>query len=63
MQAITDARGGELTADELMEAFHEHYLDVTEPYALVSYTHESGEDGDRLAARVRVDGEEDEVDR
>jgi 2-isopropylmalate synthase len=57
VQAITDARGGELTADELMAAFTEHYLGVDEPLALVSYTHESGEEGDRLAARVRHDGE------
>ena len=57
VQAITDARGGELTADELMDAFTEHYLGVTEPFALVSYSHESGEEGDRLAARVRHDGE------
>ncbi|HET9461635.1 MAG TPA: 2-isopropylmalate synthase [Gaiellaceae bacterium] len=61
VQAITDARGGELTAQELMGAFAEHYLDVTEPYALVSYSHESGEEGDRLVARMRVDGEEVEV--
>jgi 2-isopropylmalate synthase len=57
VQAITDARGGELTADELMDAFTEHYLGVTEPFTLVSYSHESGEQGDRLAARVRHDGE------
>jgi 2-isopropylmalate synthase len=57
VQAITDARGGELTADELMEAFDEHYLAVNEPFALVSYTHESGEEGDRLAARLRDHGE------
>ena len=57
VQAITDARGGELTADELMDAFSEHYLGVTEPFALVSYTHESGEEGDRLAARMRDHGE------
>jgi 2-isopropylmalate synthase len=57
VQAITDARGGELTADELMDAFTEHYLGVTEPFALVSYSHESGEEGDRLAARMRHDGE------
>ncbi|MBM3676911.1 MAG: 2-isopropylmalate synthase, partial [Actinobacteria bacterium] len=41
VQAITDARGGELTADELMQAFTEHYLDATEPFRLVSYTHTS----------------------
>ncbi len=57
VQAITDARGGELTAGELMDAFTEHYLGVTEPYVLVSYTHESGEEGDRLAARMRDHGE------
>ncbi len=57
VQAITDARGGELTPDELMEAFTEHYLGVTEPFVLVSYTHESGEEGDRLAARMRDHGE------
>ncbi|HEX6725226.1 MAG TPA: 2-isopropylmalate synthase [Gaiella sp.] len=57
VQAITDARGGELTPDELMAAFEAHYLGVVEPFALVSYTHESGEDGDRLAARMRDHGE------
>ena len=57
VQAITDARGGELTAAELMDAFTEHYLGITEPLALVSYSHESGEEGDRLAARMRHDGE------
>ena len=57
VQAITDARGGELTPDELMEAFTGHYLGVTEPFVLVSYTHESGEEGDRLAARMRDHGE------
>ena len=57
VQAITDARGGELTADELMAAFTEHYLGVTEPFVLVSYTHESGEEVDRLAARMRDHGE------
>jgi len=57
VQAITDARGGELTPDELMAAFTEHYLGLTEPFALVSYTHESGEEGDRLAARMHDHGE------
>ena len=31
VQAITDARGDELTADELLAAFHEHYLAHTAP--------------------------------
>jgi 2-isopropylmalate synthase len=58
VQQITDARGGELTSGELMEAFTEHYLDHTGPYELVAYTHSSEEDSDQIAARVRVDGEE-----
>ena len=57
IQAITDVRGGELTGDELMEAFTQHYIGVDEPFVLVSYAHESGEDGDRLVARMRHDGE------
>jgi 2-isopropylmalate synthase len=60
VQAITDARGGELTASELLDAFTEHYTGVTEPYALLSYTHSSGE-SDRLVAQMIVDGEETEV--
>jgi 2-isopropylmalate synthase len=62
VQAITDARGGELGTGELLDAFTEHYLGVDAPYALVSYTHESGESLDRLVARMLVDGEEVEVE-
>jgi 2-isopropylmalate synthase len=57
VQAITDARGDEMTADELLEAFHDHYLACTRPYELVSYTHSSGGDDDRIVARLTVDGE------
>jgi len=60
VQAITDARGDELTADELLAAFHEHYLSHTRPYELVSYAHWSAED-DRIVAQVLVDGEQQEV--
>jgi 2-isopropylmalate synthase len=62
VQAITDARGGELTADELMDAFRANYLHVTRPYELVSYTHSSGEMEDHLVARMRADGEEVELE-
>ena len=62
VQAITDARGGELGTGELLDAFTEHYLGVDTPYALVSYTHESGESLDRLVARMLVDGEEVELE-
>ncbi len=58
VQQITDARGGELTADELMDAFQAGYLDHVRPYELVAYTNSSEEDTDQIAARVRVDGEE-----
>jgi 2-isopropylmalate synthase len=60
VQAITDVRGDELTADELLAAFHEHYLSFTRPYEIVSYTHWSAEE-DRIVARVDVDGEPSEV--
>jgi 2-isopropylmalate synthase len=60
VQTITDARGDELTADELLAAFHEHYLAHARPYDIVSYTHWSAEE-DRIVARVAVDGEEQEV--
>jgi 2-isopropylmalate synthase len=60
VQAITDARGDELTADELLAAFHEHYLAVSKPYEIESYTHWSAEE-DRIVARVVVDGEPQEV--
>jgi 2-isopropylmalate synthase len=55
VQAITDSRGDELTADELLAAFHEHYLSHVRPYELGSYTHSSGEE-DAIAAEIAVDG-------
>jgi len=61
VQAITDARGGELTAAELLEAFEEHYLAYTRPFELVSYTHSSAEE-DRISALLRVDGDETTID-
>jgi 2-isopropylmalate synthase len=62
VQAITDARGGELGTGELLEAFTEHYLGVDAPYALLSYTHEAGGPVDRLVARMVVEGEELEIE-
>ena len=61
VQAITDARGGELTADELLEAFREHYLAHVRPYELISYTHSSA-DHERIVASMLVDGEEREIE-
>jgi len=60
VQAITDARGDELTAAELLDAFDDHYLSHTRPYELVSYAHWSAED-DRIVAQLHVEGEPHEV--
>ncbi len=61
VQAITDLRGDELTADELLSAFHDHYLSHTRPYELGEYTHASS-DVDRIVASLRVDGEAVQVE-
>src|SRR4051812_22328059 len=61
VQSITDARGGELTAAELMEEFRTAYLAHSEPYELVSYTH-TGAETDHILVRLRVNGEEREVE-
>jgi len=58
VQAIADARGGELTASELMDTFREQYLDHVTPFELLSYSHSSEGDSDRIAAQLLVDGEE-----
>ncbi len=61
VQQVTDSRGGELTGDEIFETFRANYLDWTQPYELVSYTHSSG-DEDRISARVLAEGEEVEIE-
>ncbi len=60
VQSITDARGDELTADELLAAFHEHYLAHVTPYELGSYTHSSS-DTDQIVADLVADGEKREI--
>jgi 2-isopropylmalate synthase len=60
VQAITDARGDELTAGELLPVFDEHYLAHARPYKLGRYTLESAET-DRITAEIFVDGEPREV--
>jgi len=60
VQAITDARGDELTADELLAAFHDHYLAHVTPFELGSYTHSSS-DTDQIVADMVVDGERREI--
>lgn len=58
VQAITDTRGGELTADELMDVFREHYLDHSEPLVLGDHSLSSEGGVDRIAASLRIRGEE-----
>jgi 2-isopropylmalate synthase len=60
VQAITDARGDELTADELLAAFHDHYLAHVTPFELGSYTHSSS-DTDQIVADMVADGERREI--
>jgi 2-isopropylmalate synthase len=62
VQELTDLRGGELTAAELLELFREHYLGHAGPYELREYTHAAGDEDDRLRAVVRVDGDEREIE-
>jgi 2-isopropylmalate synthase len=57
VQAITDAEGGELSAEEIYDVFRSSYLDITAPYELVSYTHDASDKGDRLTAELHVSGE------
>jgi 2-isopropylmalate synthase len=58
VQAIADARGGELTSSELMDSFDEHYLAHVTPLELVGHSHSSEGGADRIAANLLVDGEE-----
>ena len=51
VQAITDSRGDELSADELLAVFHEHYLAHVEPYAIESFELRRGSDHRRGARR------------
>jgi 2-isopropylmalate synthase len=58
VQAITDAQGGELSAQELHELFRAEYLDVAARYELLGYSHEASDRSDRLSARLRQNGDD-----
>jgi 2-isopropylmalate synthase len=60
VQALADVRGGELTADELLVEFHRQYLDITQPYQIISYTHSGGEH-DQITAQIATDGRLSEI--
>jgi 2-isopropylmalate synthase len=57
VQAVTDAEGGELSAEEIYDLFRSAYLDVNAPYELIAYEHDASELGDRLTARILDGGE------
>jgi 2-isopropylmalate synthase len=57
VQAVTDAEGGELSAEEIYDLFRSAYLEVNAPYELTGYEHDASELGDRLTARMRDGGE------
>jgi 2-isopropylmalate synthase len=56
VQAVVDAQGGELTAEEVYDLFRARYLDIRVPYELVDYTHEASSSGDRLTAEIAYHG-------
>jgi 2-isopropylmalate synthase len=57
VQAVTDAEGGELSAEEIYDLFRSAYLEVNAPYELTGYEHDASELGDRLTARLLEGGE------
>ena len=57
VQAVADARGGELSASELLELFRVHYLDQTRPFELVSFRHASEAEQDTIDAVLQQGGE------
>ncbi len=61
VQAITDEFGDELTAAELLEMFHTHYLSHTHPYQLLSYTH-SANGAEQIVARLLVGVDEQKIE-
>jgi 2-isopropylmalate synthase len=62
VQAVVDAEGGELAAEEIHELFRATYLDVQAPYEFIGYSHEASDAGDRLRAEIRLDGNAAEIE-
>ncbi|MGC9974855.1 MAG: 2-isopropylmalate synthase, partial [Gaiellaceae bacterium] len=59
IQKIADSEGGEVTPEEIWQAFSDEYLTKTRPLELISLRHLEGEPGhDRIEAMLCVDGEE-----
>ncbi len=65
IQQITDSTGKEVSGNDIWDTFRNHYLGASKPYELVSFSsfqNAAGADRTRLAAIIRVDGTEIEVD-
>jgi 2-isopropylmalate synthase len=59
IQRIADSEGGEVTPEEIWQAFEDEYLKPVHPLELISLRHLEGEPGhDRIEAALRVDGVE-----
>lgn len=59
IQKIADSEGGEVTPEEIWQAFEDEYLKPIRPLELISLRHLEGEPGhDRIEALLRVDGVE-----
>jgi 2-isopropylmalate synthase len=59
IQKIADSEGGEVTPEEIWQAFEGEYLKPVRPLELISLRHLEGEPGhDRIEAVLRVDGVE-----
>ena len=65
VQSITDTTGKEITGDQIWGEFQNHYLSVTTPYELVSFTtsqNAAGQDRSTLSAVMLSDGDEITLD-
>ncbi len=65
IQQITDTTGKEITGPEIWAQFNTHYIAVTKPYELVSFStsqNAGGHDRTTLSAVIRVDGTEVTID-
>ena len=59
IQKIADSEGGEVTPEEIWQAFESEYLKPARPLELISLRHLEGEPGhDRIEAALHVDGVE-----
>ena len=56
IQRMSEARGGEVTSDEIWSAFRAEYIEQHEPFANRDHHDDSTEDGDKLTATVSQHG-------